>query len=94
MIKIVLVLPASSADAERSFSIMNHIKHKRRAKLNTKNLENLMRLRLNGPRELDRFLPAKYARAWLAEGHMRTDDPMKDRRRTNVETRGDATMIK
>ena len=27
-------------------------------------------------RELGKLPSAKYARAWLAEGHMRTDDPI------------------
>lgn len=75
LIRIVLVLPANTADAERSFNIMNHIKYDRRARLTSKNLDNLMRLRINGPKELDRFASAKYAQAWVKAGHLRTDDP-------------------
>ena len=74
LVRIVLVLPANSADVERSFSIMNHIKYDRRASLTSKNLDHIMRLRINGPKSLDRFPSAKYARAWVAAKHMRTDD--------------------
>jgi hypothetical protein len=85
LIRIVLVLPASSADAERSFSIMNHIKYDRRASMTSKTLDNLMRLRINGPKQLDRLASAKYARAWVQAGHMRTDDPNQQRKRTHDE---------
>ena len=46
----------------RTVGEVNHIKHKRKAQISTKNLENLMKLRLNGPRELDRLPYAKYSR--------------------------------
>ena len=81
LIRIVLVLPANSADAERSFSIMNHIKYDRRARLKSENLDHLLRIRINGPKELDRFASAKYARAWVNAGHLRTDDPSQIRKR-------------
>jgi hypothetical protein len=81
LIQIVLVLPANSADAERSFSIMNHIKYDRRARLSSLNLDHLMRIRINGPRALDRFASGRYARAWVKAGHLRTDDPMQQRKR-------------
>jgi hypothetical protein len=85
LIRIVLVLPASSADAERSFSIMNHIKYDRRARLTSENLDHIMRLRINGPEQLDRFPAAKYARAWVDKGHMKTDDPARQRKRARYE---------
>lgn len=51
----VLVLPISSADAERGFSIMNHIRTSRTARLEGVSLDALMRLRINGPNELEKF---------------------------------------
>ena len=81
LIRIVLVLPASSADAERNFSIMNHVKYDRRASLTSENLDNIMRLRINGPKKLDRLPSAKYARTWVAKKHLRTDDPTNQRKR-------------
>lgn len=89
LIRIVLVLPANSADAERSFSIMNHIKYDRRSRLTSENLDHLMRLRINGPSQLDRFPSAKYARAWTKLGHMRTDDPNQQRKRKHHEIADD-----
>ena len=82
LIRTVLVLPANSADAERSFSIMNHIKNERRSKITSDNLDSILRLRINGPKQLDRFPSAKYARAWLKKGHMRTDDSARQTKRT------------
>ena len=81
LVRIVLVLPASSAVAERSFSIMNHLKYDRRASLTSVNLDHLLRLRINGPKELDRFASAKYARAWVEAGHLRTDDRSRGQKR-------------
>lgn len=92
LIRIVLVLPASSADAERSFSIMNHIKYDRRASLTSENLDHLMRCKINGPKQLDRFPSAKYARAWVKRKHMLTDDPTHQRKRKFVEV-GDSDAI-
>ena len=60
---------------------MNYIKYDRRARLTSENLDHLLRLRLNGPKESDRFASAKYARAWIKEGHLRTDDPSQQRKR-------------
>ena len=85
LIRTILVLPASSADAERSFSIMNHIKYDRRASLTSINLDHLMRLRINGPNKLDRFASAKYARAWVKAGHWRTDDSSRGQKRKREE---------
>ena len=54
LIQIILVLPANGADAERSLSIMNHIKYGRRSRITSKNLNNWMRIRINGPKEIDK----------------------------------------
>ena len=81
LIRIVLVLPTNSADAERSFSVMNHIKNDRRSRLSTQVLDHLMRLRINGPKSLHRFPATKYAQAWLKNGHMRTDSKSGQKRK-------------
>lgn len=66
---------SQSAEAERGFSIMNHIKYDRRSRLTGGNLENLLRIRINGPDDLDSFSAIKYAKRWVSEKHYRTDDP-------------------
>jgi hypothetical protein len=84
---IVLVLPIGSADAERGFSVMNDIRNNRRL-LSPENLNNLMRLRINGPKELDKFPAAKYAKEWV-KGHLRTDDPAQVRKKPRTEEAAD-----
>lgn len=42
-----------SAEAERGFSILNHIKNKRRSRLTASHLQDLIRIRLNGADELE-----------------------------------------
>ena len=74
LIRTVLVIPIGSADAERGFSIMNHIKHERRARLTSKHLEDAMRIRINTEDEIEKFPAQKYAKLWVAENHLRTDD--------------------
>jgi hypothetical protein len=45
----ILALPIGSADAERAFSILFHIRSKRRSRLTPKHLEDNLRVRMNGP---------------------------------------------
>lgn len=80
LILTVLVLPISSAEAERGFSTLNYVRNDRRTKLTKDNLENVMRIKLNGPDELDKFGAVKYAEKWIKAGHMRTDDPQGKRK--------------
>jgi hypothetical protein len=47
--QICLILPLSTADCERAFSTMKRVKTPLRNRLNTKTLESLMRIRLEGP---------------------------------------------
>lgn len=75
LIRTVLVIPIGSADAERGFSVMNHIKGERRSRLTGKHVEDLMRIRINAPDDLRKFPAAKYAKKFLDENHYRTDDP-------------------
>ena len=79
-----------SADAERAFSVMNHIKNKRRSRMGEITLEELLRIRLNGPSRLEQFPAAKYSKLWIEAGHMRSDDPYKNRKpRLHFQENGD-----
>jgi hypothetical protein len=73
LIETVLVLPIGSADAERSFSLMNHIRTKRRSRLSDEATEALLRIRFNGPDELEKFNPIKYTKKWIETGHGRSE---------------------
>lgn len=73
LIQRLLVLPIGSAEAERGFSIMNHIKSSRRSVLTRKHVEDLMRIRINGPNGLEKFAAHKYASEFI-KTHLRTDD--------------------
>lgn len=48
MMQTILVLPIGSAEAARGFSVMNHIKNKRRSRLTPAHMQDIMRFRLNG----------------------------------------------
>lgn len=75
LIQIILVLPIGSADAERGFSVMNHIKSQRRSKITNEHMEAMMRIRINAVDELERYPGSKYAKNWIKQNHFRTDDP-------------------
>lgn len=75
LIRTILVLPIGSAEAERGFSVMNHIKNKRRARLTPAHMQDIMRIRLNGVDELEKFPATRYANQFIKENHIRTDDP-------------------
>lgn len=71
---MILVLPIGSSEAERGFSVMNHIKNKRRSKLIPSHMQDIMRIRLNGVNELEKFPATKYAYEFT-KNHLKTDDP-------------------
>lgn len=75
LVQTILVLPISSAEAERGFSTLNYIRNDRRKCLSGGHLEDIMRIKLNGPEDLNKFGASKYAAQWIREGHLRTDDP-------------------
>jgi hypothetical protein len=60
-----------SADVERGFSIMNHIRYDRRSQLSVKHIEDISRLRINGP-DIENFNVKPYTLHWLKH-HMQTD---------------------
>lgn len=67
--EIALVIPISNAEAKCGFSVLNYIRSDRRKTLTGMHLEDIIRINMNGPLELDRFGVAKYAEKWLKEGH-------------------------
>lgn len=74
LLQIVLSIPISSAEAERGFSTLKYIRDTHRARLTPKNLDAMMRIKINGPDELHHFAAAKYAKSWINSGHYATDD--------------------
>jgi len=46
LVQIALILPVGSSEAERGFSIMNHIRYDRRSRLTPQHLEDLLRKNL------------------------------------------------
>lgn len=81
LIHTILVLPIGSAEAERGFSIMNHVKSDRRNRLSPKVLEDIMRVRMNTNDDIEKFAARKYAQQWIKENHLRTDDPTQQHKR-------------
>lgn len=79
LIQTILVLPIGSADAERGFSVMNHIKSEHRNRLSGKHLQDMIRIRLNANDDLDKFAAIKYAKKWVNDKHLRSDDPRQQR---------------
>lgn len=78
LIYAVLALPIGSADAERGFSIMNHIRTDRRSRLSGEHLTDIMRIRINGPDEIEKFSASKYAVNFVEkENHYRTDSEVR-----------------
>ena len=85
LIQIVTVLPIGSAEAERGFSIMNHIRTKRRSKLLGTTIESMMRIRMNGP-EIETFNTLPYVMRWVNRNHILTDDMRWDRESEKAKT--------
>lgn len=87
LIETALVLPSGSADAERAFSILKHIKYDRRSSLTSAHLDDLLRIRINGPNDVSKFSAARYARAWVNKyNHMLTDDTTQKRKIADLES--------
>ena len=71
LVEIVLALSVGSADVERSFSIMNHVRYDRRSRLSTKHIEDIVRICINGP-EFEDFDVEPYTQHWL-KNHIESD---------------------
>ena len=82
LIRRVLAVPIGSADVERAFSILSHIRDQRRSKLIPYHLEGLMRIRLNGPKP-ELFAPLKYAKTWTG---ILTDDPVNQKKKKTTQS--------
>ena len=65
IIDIISVLPTSNAKVERSFSIMQRVKNDWRNRLGEKMLENLIRIKLDGP-DLKTFDPLPYTEKFFS----------------------------
>ena len=74
LIRNILAIPVGSADVERAFSILTHIRDSRRSQLTAEHIEDALRIRMNGPSP-DEFNSIKYATSWVNSGKMRSDDP-------------------
>jgi hypothetical protein len=76
LLESILTIPLGSADCERGFAALNLLTHRGtfRNRLETESLNNLMRIKINGP-DVPHFDAAKYARSWIETKGMRTDDP-------------------
>lgn len=80
LVYIVLSLPISSAEAERGFSTLKYIRDDHRNRLTPKNMDAIMRLKLNGPDDLANFSAEKYAKTWIDNGHLATDSQLQTQR--------------
>lgn len=67
------VIPVSTAECERSFSVMNTIATPKRNRLSVKNMSNLMFVSIMGP-SLKDFNPTPYAKSWLQKGNHSAED--------------------
>ncbi|KAK5973359.1 hypothetical protein GCK32_017599 [Trichostrongylus colubriformis] len=63
-IKCILVIPASNADPERSFSTINRLTKGERSNLGTETLDNVMMIHRNGPSVLT-IQPKNLAHQWM-----------------------------
>lgn len=75
LIQSILVIPIGSAEAERGFSIFNHIKTSRRSTMLGRHVEDVMRVRINTADDLEKFAASRYAAKFVKDHHLRTDDP-------------------
>ena len=70
----IMVVPATSSAAERAFSSLKWIRNDRRSLLSARQIENLMRVKINGNDDLSRFHAFDWAKKWVKAGHQRADD--------------------
>ena len=84
LIQHILVIPTGSSDAERCFSIMNGVRGEKRQNLLPKNVEHLVRIKMNGP-PMEQVNILHYAKIWV-EQHKFTDGipQVKNRKRLHT----------
>ena len=73
LLQKILITSVSSADVERSFSILHHSKSKRRSSLSGSTLDAIMRLRINGPKNIFEFPALALAKKWAKKGNLLSD---------------------
>lgn len=73
LVKTILAIPISSAEAERGFSTLKYLRDSRRSRLIASTMDTMLRIKLNGPDELDHFPAPRYADAWIKSGKYATD---------------------
>lgn len=69
----IKVVPVSSAECERGFSIMNNTLTKLRNRMHIETLSSLMFISVNGP-ALEDFPAKRFAADWIKEGHHSATD--------------------
>ena len=72
LIHHVLVIPVSSSDVERGFSILQHIKAVRRSSLKPETIDALLRIRVNAKQSLETFNAEKMAQRWIKQVHLQS----------------------
>lgn len=82
LMKAVKTLPCSTAECERSFSLMNVIVTKLRSSLTIQNVASLMFVCMNGP-PIGKFQPEKYVKTWL-QNHRTADDTRSKRLNNDI----------
>jgi hypothetical protein len=70
----ILTIPIGATSCERGFSVMSYIKDKKRSNLKPVMLEHLLRVRINGPKSLEKFDAAYYAGEWSEQGILSDDN--------------------
>ena len=76
------VIPISTAECERSFSVMNNIISSKRNRLAVGNAADLMVISIMGP-PVGKFNPKSYAEAWLRQGRHAASDKNTKKRSCN-----------
>ena len=71
------LISVGSSDAERSFSFLTLL-HRYRHNFKNDAIDALIRVRMNGPKQIERFRAMDYAMYWVnTEGRLRVDDTVK-----------------
>jgi len=70
LLRIYMVIPSSTAEAERGFSLMQRIKNDHRSRLSGSTLTDLMMVKLCAP-DLDSFDPVPSISMWYTSGKRR-----------------------
>ena len=83
LLTCVKIIPCSSAECERDFSLVNIIISDLRASPGVENIANLMFININGP-PLSRCQPEKYVKSWLTHHHSATDTKSRVEKKNNV----------